>query len=294
MGTNLSPALLGVGYIVGLEHRHRRAVRQHPVVAHRDSDLPRVLPRQRSGARGAASPAPSAADAAGAIWSTKIRYLGVGAMLIGGVWTLFSLRKSLLSGITQRLRRRAQGHRRTVVAETERDLPMKWMLIALVLFVLPLALLYQAIVGQWCVSIPMTIIMIVAGLPVRVGVGVSRRPGRFVEQSGVRHHHRDDPVRVARAGAAARSRFADRRGRRDHDRRGGVLRGGGRRRQPAGPQGRLPRRRDAVEAAADAGDRRVLVRADHGAGAEPARRRLRHRRADAGASAIRSPHRRRR
>ena len=40
-----------------------------------------------------------AADIAGAIWSAKIRYLGVGAMLIGGVWTLFSLRKSLVSGI---------------------------------------------------------------------------------------------------------------------------------------------------------------------------------------------------
>ena len=49
------------------------------------------------------------------------------------------------------------------VAETERDLPMKWMLVALVAFVIPLALLYQAIVGQWTVSIPMTIIMIVAG-----------------------------------------------------------------------------------------------------------------------------------
>ena len=50
-----------------------------------------------------------------------------------------------------------------LVAETERDLPMKWMLVALVAFVVPLALLYQAIVGSWMVSIPMTVIMIVAG-----------------------------------------------------------------------------------------------------------------------------------
>ncbi len=40
---------------------------------------------------------------------------------------------------------------------------MKWMLVALVVFVLPLLALYQAIVGQWHVSVPMTIIMIVAG-----------------------------------------------------------------------------------------------------------------------------------
>src|SRR3546814_4881096 len=75
---------------------------------------------------------------------------------------LFSLRKSLASGIKSGFAaaRKSAG---TVVAETERDLPMKWMLVALVAFVVPLGLLYQAIVDQWMVSIPMTIIMIVAG-----------------------------------------------------------------------------------------------------------------------------------
>ena len=48
-------------------------------------------------------------------------------------------------------------------AETERDIPMRYMLIGLVLFTLPLLALYQAIVGQWMVSIPMTLIMITAG-----------------------------------------------------------------------------------------------------------------------------------
>lgn len=83
-------------------------------------------------------------------------------MLIGGVWTLFSLRKSLLSGVKSGFAaaRKSGGG---VVAETERDLPMKWMLVALVLCTLPLLGLYQAIVQQWHVSIPMTIIMIVAG-----------------------------------------------------------------------------------------------------------------------------------
>ncbi len=83
-------------------------------------------------------------------------------MLIGGMWTLFTLRNSLLSGIKSGIAaaRQAKG---TVVKETERDLPMKWMLFSLVLFVIPLLMLYQAVVQQWSVSIPMTIIMIVAG-----------------------------------------------------------------------------------------------------------------------------------
>jgi putative OPT family oligopeptide transporter len=50
-----------------------------------------------------------------------------------------------------------------VIAHTERDLPMKGVLIGIVLFALPLLVLYQSIVGSFAVSVPMTIIMIVAG-----------------------------------------------------------------------------------------------------------------------------------
>lgn len=161
MGTNLSPALLGVGYIVGLNigivvlsgsilSWNIAIPLYHAFFQSNDP----VLAAQIAGA--------SAGDAAGAIWSAKIRYLGVGAMLIGGVWTLFSLRRSLVSGIRSGIAAARKGSGEAV-AETERDLPMKWMLIALVAFVIPLLLLYQAIVGQWSVSIPMAIIMIIAG-----------------------------------------------------------------------------------------------------------------------------------
>ena len=161
IGTNLSPALLGVGYIVGLNigivvvsgsilSWHIAIPIYHMFFLGSDPALAQKI--------AGASPA----DIAGAIWSAKIRYLGVGAMLIGGVWTLFSLRKSLLSGVKSGIAAARKGSDE-LVAETERDLPMKWMLIALVVFVLPLLGLYQAIVGLWHVSIPMAIIMIVAG-----------------------------------------------------------------------------------------------------------------------------------
>ncbi|MBZ0087143.1 MAG: oligopeptide transporter, OPT family [Thermomonas sp.] len=161
IGTNLSPALLGVGYIVGLNigivvvsgsilSWHIAIPIYHMFFLDSDPALAQSIV--------GASPA----DIAGAIWSAKIRYLGVGAMLIGGVWTLFSLRKSLLSGVKSGIAAARKGSGE-LVAETERDLPMKWMLIALVVFVLPLLGLYQAIVGLWHVSIPMAIIMIVAG-----------------------------------------------------------------------------------------------------------------------------------
>jgi len=162
IGTNLSPALLGVGYIVGLNVGivvvSGSILSWHIAIPLYQAFFTGSDPELASTLAGL-----SAGDAAGAIWSAKIRYLGVGTMLVGGVWTLFSLRKSLLGGIKSGLAAARKNSGGEVLAETERDLPMKWMIIALVLFTLPLLGLYQEIVGMWHVSIPMTIIMIVAG-----------------------------------------------------------------------------------------------------------------------------------
>ncbi|GHH57444.1 OPT family oligopeptide transporter [[Pseudomonas] boreopolis] len=160
-GTNLSPALLGVGYIVGL-NVGIVVVSGSILSWHIAIPLYQAFFSGSDPGLAARLADASAADAAYAIWSAKIRYLGVGAMLIGGIWTLFSLRKSLLNGMKSGFAaaRKSGG---PALAHTERDLPMKWMLVALVVFILPLLGLYQAIVQQWHVSIPMTIIMIVAG-----------------------------------------------------------------------------------------------------------------------------------
>ncbi|MEO7199985.1 MAG: oligopeptide transporter, OPT family [Dokdonella sp.] len=162
LGTNLSPALLGVGYIVGLNVGI--VVLSGAILSwHIAIPLYQAFFMDTDPALAASVVGLPAADAAFAIWGAKVRYLGVGAMLIGGIWTLFSLRKSLLKGIKSGFAAARKNSAGTVVAETDRDLPMKWMLIALLMFTLPLLGLYQAIVGQWMVSIPMTIIMIVAG-----------------------------------------------------------------------------------------------------------------------------------
>ncbi|WP_256645216.1 OPT family oligopeptide transporter [Thermomonas paludicola] len=161
IGTNLSPALLGVGYIVGL-NIGIVVVSGSVLSWHVAIPLYHMFFLDSDPALAAKIAGSGAEDIAGAIWSAKIRYLGVGAMLIGGVWTLFSLRNSLLSGVRSGIAAARKGSDANI-AETERDLPMKWMLVALVLFVIPLLLLYQAIVDNWAVSIPMAVIMIVAG-----------------------------------------------------------------------------------------------------------------------------------
>ena len=83
-------------------------------------------------------------------------------MLIGGMWALISIRSSLLSGVKSGLAA-ARAGAGNVISHTEQDLPMKAILIGILLFTLPLFVLYQNIIGNLGVSLPMTIIMIVAG-----------------------------------------------------------------------------------------------------------------------------------
>jgi len=161
-GTNLSPALLSVGYIVGL---NVGIVVLAGAMLSWNIAIPyyvaNVLPHQTELAQAAAGLDPE--DLAGFIWSKQIRYLGVGAMLVGGIWALVSLRHSLLSGVRSGLAAARASAAGQVIAHTEQDLPMKSVLLGILLFTLPLWALYQAIVGSLAVSLPMTIIMIITG-----------------------------------------------------------------------------------------------------------------------------------
>jgi putative OPT family oligopeptide transporter len=161
-GTNLSPALIGVGYIVGL---NVGIVVLAGAMLSWNIAIPlyvaAALPGNVELAQAAAGL--PAEEIAGLVWSKQIRYLGVGAMLVGGLWALVSLRHSLASGIKSGLAAARASAAGTVVAHTEQDLPMKWVLVGIVLFTLPLLALYQIIVGTLAVSLPMTVIMIVAG-----------------------------------------------------------------------------------------------------------------------------------
>ncbi len=161
-GTNLSPALLGVGYIVGL---NIGIVVLAGAMISWNIAIPfyvaNVLPSNAELMQATAGL--TAEDIANTVWSKQIRYLGVGAMLVGGIWALVSLRHSLLSGIRSGLAAARASAAGAVVVHTEQDLPMKWVLVGIVLFTLPLLALYQVIVGTLAVSLPMTIIMIVAG-----------------------------------------------------------------------------------------------------------------------------------
>ena len=57
-----------------------------------------------------------------AIWAEQIRYVGVGAMVVGGLYTLWSMRKTIIIGITKAIKTKASDD--TELLRTEIDLPM--------------------------------------------------------------------------------------------------------------------------------------------------------------------------
>jgi putative OPT family oligopeptide transporter len=158
----LSPALLGVGYICGF-NVGIVMVAGGIICWNIAVPIYSGLFLADNATLSAALAGLSAADAAETLWSRHLRFIGVGAMLVGGVWTLVSLRGALLSGVRAGMAatRAAGGAFAAAVPETERDLPMKYVLIGCVAATVPLLFLYASVVGSFLVALPMTLVMIV-------------------------------------------------------------------------------------------------------------------------------------
>jgi uncharacterized oligopeptide transporter (OPT) family protein len=93
------------------------------------------------------------------------RFLGVGGMLVGGLFSLFKLRKSLLGGITAGLEAYKQGRKggKSNVLRTEHDMPMNIILILIIASVIPLFFIFWHITDSPGISAVMAVVMLVAG-----------------------------------------------------------------------------------------------------------------------------------
>ena len=135
-----SPALIGVGYIVGLNI----AVL---VFAGGLANWMIAIPIY-SAVKGAAA-VPSGAemsplDECQAIWAEQTRYLGVGAMLVGGLWALISLAPSLARGIKASFQAHSAARRQSggSLPRTERDIPIQLVIILSLASVIPLTFVF--------------------------------------------------------------------------------------------------------------------------------------------------------
>ena len=164
-GSNLSPALVSVGYIVGLNISVLiflgglcNWLVAIPIYA--ATHTWGVYPVDHKQAGELMSALHWAKD----IWLDNTRFIGVGAMVVGGLWAILKLRRSIFSGIKSGLDAyRNLGTGQTQIPRTEKDMAMKWILVLIVGSVVPLFLIYFACVGKVSISLTMALIMLVTG-----------------------------------------------------------------------------------------------------------------------------------
>jgi putative OPT family oligopeptide transporter len=104
---------------------------------------------------------PSAIDGAYELWSTQVRYVGVGAMVLGGFASLYSVRYGLVAAISELRSNLSSGN--LLKHDLERDIPT-WAIIALTLgCVVVLAYVNYRFTAGIGITVLATIVMLVMG-----------------------------------------------------------------------------------------------------------------------------------
>ena len=159
VGFNLQPALMGVGVIIGLPIASLVFlggvlgwVVGIPLYTQFAGDVQGLL--DLAGSKDAL-PA--------VVWSRRIRYIGVGAMLVGGLWSLVKLRKPLTRAIVAGVRSAGRSGEGGAVLRTEKDLPFSLVGLGAIVLAVPMAMLFNAVLDDLVVAIVIALLMLVVG-----------------------------------------------------------------------------------------------------------------------------------
>ncbi len=157
IGCDISPAMLGVGYIIGLEIA---------LMVFLGSAAAWIAAIPILGVPGDMAGSPPL-EVAWHLWKTRVRYIGVGAMVVGGIWSIISVRRGIARGL-QGLRRSSFGAHASPdaggrgTARTDRDMRLAVMAVMLALCLAVLTFLYEMLTGRWGLSVMTALSMTVA------------------------------------------------------------------------------------------------------------------------------------
>ena len=151
MGASLSPSLFSVGYIVG---------RNIGILAFTGGLISWAVAipiySYLYGFEG-----DNYFESANIIWNAKIRYLGVGAMVVGGIWSVIQLAKPLIESIQLSLKTLQENSDN--ISLEERDLPINYVFIAILAMLVPISLTYFGIIGSWSSAVILSFVMLIFG-----------------------------------------------------------------------------------------------------------------------------------
>lgn len=130
MGLGMSPALVAAGYICGINIAMSIGV---GVLLGWVIGIPALV------AHFGLSDTLSANEIAIDMWKHYVRYIGVGTMLVGGLWTLVTLMNPVCTSIASSFRSlRGLSSQGQVVSRLERDIPMVYVLFGVLVLLIPI------------------------------------------------------------------------------------------------------------------------------------------------------------
>ena len=157
----LSPALIGIGYIIGPRYSAISATGGIfawwvfiPLLLFFDPDLSRRLGGGENGSPEVASYT---------IWYNIVRPIAVGAMLVAACHTLFNMRDSIAKSFRGAWAASRSAGAAEAVERTERDIPTRWVAISVALLLAPVTAIYYYFTGGWVAAIVSALVMTVTG-----------------------------------------------------------------------------------------------------------------------------------
>jgi putative OPT family oligopeptide transporter len=158
---SFSPALIGIGYIIGPEYSAVNAAGGVlawwiliPLLMFFDPDLPRRL---------GMAPGAGWDVMANSVWYNIVRPIAVGAMLTGACNTLFSMRSSIAKSIGGAFGAAKAKREGRAVERTDRDIPFQWLAIGTGVLIVAVTLIYHMFTGSWTSAIIAGAVMGLAG-----------------------------------------------------------------------------------------------------------------------------------
>jgi len=149
-GTAASPALLGVGYIIGpriAAYVFAGGLLGWVIIT------PLIM--VATGLPAGATPL----EGFMLIWSDYVRYLGVGAMVVGGLYTIWKLRENLIHGVKEAIIGIRGGQVETK-KRTDKDLDFKKVFLTIGFLIIPVFLIYAWLSHMYAISLFMAVLLV--------------------------------------------------------------------------------------------------------------------------------------
>ncbi len=149
-GTAASPALLGVGYIIGpriAAYVFAGGLLGWVIIT------PLIM--VATGLPAGATPL----EGFMLIWSDYVRYLGVGAMVVGGLYTIWKLRENLIHGVKEAIIGIRGGQVETK-KRTDTDLDFKKVFLTIGFLIIPVFLIYAWLSHMYAISLFMAVLLV--------------------------------------------------------------------------------------------------------------------------------------